>query len=391
MPSAEPTLTLADAASHIARSLAPTDADRVGIEIEWLVIDPESPERAVTAAETTQAAVGAPLPNGGLVTVEPGGQLELSALPGDRPEDALAATEADASELHRRVTSAGLELRAIGLDPVREVPATLDLPRYRAMTEVFATVGSSPMAMATASASVQLNIDLGAAPMDRWRRAALLGPVVLACFANSPLHRGTATGWCSTRQLLWQTLPHGRAEPVPTWSLDAWIEHVLSGNVLLIRTPDGAEPILHEFCFRDWITGGHRLGYPDLDDLDYHLTTLFPPIRPRGWIEFRMIDSVDAALRTPLIGLVTTLMRHDEVADDVAAACLPIAGSWSRAARLGCRDGALAAAARRCFRIASDVCEDVGLTDACGEFVDRYVARGRCPADDRLDGRPASW
>ena len=54
--------------------------------------------------------------------------------------------------------------------------------------------------------------------------------------------------------------------------------------------------MLAPLTFAEWIEDGHELGWPTLDDLDYHLTTLFPPVRPRGWLELRMIDALPDAV-----------------------------------------------------------------------------------------------
>ena len=53
-------------------------------------------------------------------------------------------------------------------------------------------------------------------------------------------------------------------------------------------------PLERPLTFTRWILDGHALGYPTIDDLDYHLTTLFPPVRPRGWLEIRYLDALPA-------------------------------------------------------------------------------------------------
>lgn len=378
-------LDVADVRARASSCLAPGTSDRLGIEVEWIVVDPTDPLRCVSAEETRVAAGTEPLPGGGAITIEPGGQLELSAAHRTDARSAVDVMELDADALKARCAAAGLELAEVGLDPLRATTRSLLLPRYEAMQTVFDAVGPSPMRMATGTASVQLNVDFGDDPMRVWRLAGLLGPMMLAAFANSPIQHGRPTGWKSTRQLMWYTLPGGRADPVPTWNLDTWVDHVLETDVLLIRTPDGAVPITGRFSFRTWTEQGHEAGYPDLDDLDYHLTTLFPPVRPRGWVELRMIDCVAADGRAAAAALATTLLRDLDAGHDAAAACLPIAGQWVEAAQHGCASPRIAAAAKTCFEIAAAATPDADLAEACREWSARYPQRGRCPADDRLD------
>jgi glutamate--cysteine ligase len=94
---------------------------------------------------------------------------------------------------------------------------------------------------------------------------------------------------------------------------------------------------------------GHPLGPPTVDDFAYHLTTLFPPVRPRGYLELRFLDALELPHWLVAAGLVTGFL-HDSVRRDVAAVVEPAAGRWIDAARLGLADEALA-------RIADDVTE----------------------------------
>jgi glutamate--cysteine ligase len=141
---------------------------------------------------------------------------------------------------------------------------------------------------------------------------------------------------------------------------------------------------------------------PTRDDLEYHLSTLFPPVRPRGHLELRMIDAqpedgwvVPAA--------VTAALLDDPVAADAAlAAAEPIwargsttgadgdGSPWLRAARDGPADPRFGQAIRACFEAADaalsrSAANEVIIRAAVADFAERYVLRARCPADDRLD------
>jgi glutamate--cysteine ligase len=141
--------------------------------------------------------------------------------------------------------------------------------------------------------------------------------------------------------------------------------------------------------FSRWLTHGHECGWPTVDDLAYHTTTLFPPVRPRGWLELRMIDALPEAW-WPVAVAVTTALLDDPAAATCAAAAAPaVRDRWAAAARHALCDPALHAAAVRCFDAARAALGRLGADaetrDATDEYFDRYVARGRCPADEQLE------
>jgi glutamate--cysteine ligase len=127
-------------------------------------------------------------------------------------------------------------------------------------------------------------------------------------------------------------------------------------------------------------------------DLDYHLTTLFPPIRPRGFLELRVIDTQPGADWEVPTAVVTALMEDEQASRQVCDACLPaddLAAAMVVAARDGLSDPGLATSALAIAKAAVDALDSVGadaLTRArVTSFVERYTAVGRSPADDRLD------
>jgi glutamate--cysteine ligase len=139
---------------------------------------------------------------------------------------------------------------------------------------------------------------------------------------------------------------------------------------------------------RRWIEEGHELGWPTLDDVRYHFTTLFPPIRPRGWLELRMIDSLPDEWWPVAVAVATALLDDEDAGEVAAAAVGPVRDHWTAAARHGLADPALCRAAQLCFAVALEALHrldagaaTIGATEA---FIDRYVARGRSPADERL-------
>src|SRR4029450_13603814 len=116
-----------------------------------------------------------------------------------------------------------------------------------------------------------------------------------------------------------------------------------------------------------------------LDDVSYHFTTLFPPVRPRGWLEMRMIDSLPDPWWRAAVAVSTTLVCDDTAGDAAADASAPTPGRLRELA--GAARDAVAVALHAMVRLGTDATTVLAVE----AFVDRYVDRGRCPADDRLD------
>jgi glutamate--cysteine ligase len=159
---------------------------------------------------------------------------------------------------------------------------------------------------------------------------------------------------------------------------------------MLIRADDGVHhPVTEPITFLGWLTDGHALGYPTLDDLTYHLTTLFPPVRPKGWLELRMFDALPTPFWHVATAVTSVLLDDEQAADEVGRAAAGTEDLWIDAAQLGLGHPALAESATRCFDIALDALDrrDAGGTtsDLVAAFADRWTSRGRSPADDRLD------
>ncbi|GAA2148410.1 ergothioneine biosynthesis glutamate--cysteine ligase EgtA [Kitasatospora kazusensis] len=402
----------------------------IGVEAEWFVHDTRCPEAVVEPHRVTdalallpEAAKAAPaagatppdgehadpplLPAGARLTREPGGQVELSSPPAEDPADCAEALLLDQAGLRAALATQGLRLTGTGTDPLpRERRMQLDHPRYLAMEKFFDRAGPWGRIMMTGTASVQVNVDAGAdtgphALADRWRLTHLLGPVLVAAFANSPLLDGRPTGYRSTRQLIWSRMDPSRtlAPAATTDPRESWARYVLDAEVLCVRRPDGRPWTAPAgLTFRDWLRGaGERR--PSLADLDYHRTTLFPPVRPRGHLELRMIDAQPGDGWLAPLALVSALLDDQAAADTALAALEPLgtpdglrpprAELWHRAATLALTDPQLRRAALACFGAADQALArrpgSHRLRTALTEFAERYPARGRCPADDQLD------
>lgn len=394
MPSIRRLLGRAQAVARIHGQSFPDDADDlVGVELEWLVRSTDATRRAEVDPDRLGDLV---LPGGSTLTTEPGGQLELSS----RPRSSMAALCKDMADdvcaLGDAAAAGGARLVGMGLAPEGPTPRLASTPRYDAMDAFFAPDGTAGSTMMTATASLQVNLGLGgeAEVEGRWRRANLLGPVLAAAFANSPLRDGAPTGWASTRLQVWSAIEPSRTASAwaPGRGCASWADYVLDARVMLIRR-SGTDfaPLVKPLSFGRWLTQGHELGYPTAEDLDYHLTTLFPPVRPKGWLELRFLDALPPTWWPVATAVAGGLVRDPEAGARAERAAAPFAGQWRRAARHGLADPGLASAAQECFAAAAATVTDDGeISDAVAEYAQRFVARGCTPADERLDAWQAS-
>jgi glutamate--cysteine ligase len=365
---------------------------QVGVELEWLVVDPANP-RLPVSLEVLRAAVDAalPLPGGSLVTYEPGGQLELSSLVFPDLNTCWQAANADVAAVRNALARVGLRLIGLGIDPLRRPLRQVRSPRYDAMAAYFDRRGAAGPWMMCSTAAVQVCVDTGDDMDDarrRWQLALSLGPTIIAAFANSAVREGRRTGWCSTRQQVWAELDAARCgRPLGEDPVEAWARYVVDAPVMVLHNDDDTWIGDPGFSFREWLSGaGHRP--PTEGDLAYHLTTLFPPVRPRGCLELRYIDAQLGDDWAVPLAVLSALFDDPQAQASAFAAVAAVRDRWTVAARTGLADPALRAAALACFTAALDALTRLpahpDLLAQVEGYIERYVARGRCPADDAL-------
>ncbi len=418
MPSPRRHLTVEDVHEHVAEScFSARGPDRIGIELEWLTVSTRHPGirispatlsqalldgGAVTGASPTRSSrreqVGKPqpgaLPGGSCITFEPGGQLELSSPPRPTLAEAIESLANDLTCVRRVLSPESMVLVGLGLDPLRTERRMVRTPRYAAMESFFDRHGTEGRTMMCNTAAVQANLDMGGSTgtAERWRLAHAIGPTLAASFANSPFIGGTPSGWRSTRLGTWWSVDPSRTKPA-NGSIDpivSWSTYALEARVMLIRVGvDSYIPMHSPLSFAEWMVGGHELGWPTQEDLEYHLTTLFPPVRPKGWLELRMVDALPGLWWRAAVAVAAALLYDEDGARQALESSGPAAGLWVQASRHGLSHPDLAASARRCFEIAEQSIMRMGADPttitALGDFRDRYVEAGRCPADDRLE------
>jgi len=389
--------SFAAAAQYIADGcLVDGPLGRVGLEMEAHCFDPGEPLRRPSWDEITDVLEWlSPLPGGSVVSVEPGGAVELSGPPVDGVPAAIEAMARDQAVLRSAFANAGLGLVFLGADPLRPQKRVNPGARYHAMEQFFAASdsGAAGAAMMTSTASIQVNLEAG--PQSDWAArvwlAHALGPTMIAIAANSPMLSGEFSGWQSTRQRVWGQMDSARCGPILGASGDDpgtdWARYALKAPVMMVRSADSQEAcaVTDYVPFTDWVDGRVLLGdrRPTVADLQYHLTTLFPPVRPRQWLEVRYLDSLPDEVWPAVVFTLVTLLDDPIAADAAAEAVEPVATAWDIAARIGLGDKRLYTAANRCLAIAAEWAP-AALTDPMQRLM-RNVEQGRCPADDFSD------
>lgn len=388
--------TADEALEHVHAICFKTGPPRtVGVELEWTIHHADDPSRPIDPT-TLHTALGAhapptldpdsphqPLPNGGTVTLEPGGQVEISTPPRKSLATLLATAEADRGYLADRLAGTGLRLGEHGIDAHRAPRRVLRTARYDAMASSFARRGTGGLTMMCGTAATQVCLDAGepSRVVPRWRALHALGPVLLALFANSRRHAGTDTGWSSARMRAWLA-----ADPARTWPVKgadpvtAWGRYALAAPLLCLRRDGGSWHAPAGVTFADWI-GGKVRPPPTVGDLEYHLGTLFPPVRPRGYLEVRFLDAQPPAEWFAPVAVLAALLADPATTDAARDLADGASTGWATAARRGLADRALRSAAAAVADLAVAAMERTDLTvatrEAVAEIVSRRLAGGK--------------
>ena len=331
------------------------------------------------------------LPGGGVFSYEPGGQIEYAS-----PATAHLPTLRDhlarlVDHLVRGMEAEGIRLLARGVDPTQPVSGArlhLEGDRYPRQRAHYDRRGPLGRVMMLQSAAVHLNVDLGSHPSESWRAANRLSPLLIALFANSPRRCGAPGARRSQRAALWRDL-----DPTRTGVFDGegevdtiadYHRFALEAESFLMGSPDEAPR-----PFRVWLERG-----ADVGDLRRHLTTLFPEVRPRGYLEIRSLDALPARLAM-VAAAVTVALVHGQRARAELLRHIPPASRArvERAGHLGVTDPGLRQEVLRLHDVVQDglaelgeEVSDKGLRRAVTTYFEDFPARGLDPGT-----RPESW
>lgn len=268
---------------------------------------------------------------GETVSLEPGGQVELSGSPFTTARAAHAENLNHIKQLKAISQRLGLRVVALGYRPTTSLEAMPWMPksRYRAMRESLGARGRLARNMMLMTATGQASYD--------WRdesdcarktvAAAKVAPILVALYANSPIAEGQVTGFQSFRSRVWNEVDPARCG-YPTCMLDgsfsyaAYVDWAIDAPLLFLRRH--GQYLQPKLTFRQLMAQGFEGQPPTMNDWVDHLSTLFPEVRLKKVIEIRSADCVAPAMTGALGALMRGLLYDDQALDEVTHLLPPL-------------------------------------------------------------------
>ena len=343
------------------------------------------------------------------ITLEPGGQVELSG----EPCESIHCTYAEFSQHIRELLDVceplGIVFLGLGMQPVSRLDEIEWVPkqRYRIMGPYMPTVGTLGQRMMKQTATVQTNIDFldEKDAMMKFRTGMGLAPVLIAMFANSPICDGQLNGYRSYREHIWTDTDKSRQGLLkfafaPEASFAHYVEYALDVPMyFIIRHHNYIN--MTGVTFREYLKYGHNGARATIEDWADHLTTLFPETRIKRYIEVRSVDSQPPELMPALSALIKGAFYDT----DCLQAAWDLVKGWSWDERnevyLDSHVNALATRFRRhtlldlakdFLEIAAEGLRRQNVVNDLGEDESIYLeplknllSQGKCPADVILE------
>ncbi len=295
-------------------------------------------------------------PVGG-ISLEPGGQFELSGAPQETIHGAAEELDAHLADCHAVGGKLNIHFLGLGVTPVWAVNDLQRMPksRYGIMTPYMDKVGTLGTSMMYRSATVQANLDFAdeADMIKKMRVSLALQPVVTALFANSPFVDGKPSGYLSFRSHIWLNTDAARTGMLPFvfedgFGFDRYVEHALDVPMYFVIRNKRYVDVAGE-SFRAFMRGelpqlpGEK---PTVKDWEDHLSTLFPEVRLKQFLEMRGADMGDRAHVLALPALWVGLLYDASVLDDAWS----LVKDWTAAERQVLRDAVPRTAIHTPFR-----------------------------------------
>ncbi|MGC8723788.1 MAG: glutamate-cysteine ligase family protein [Acidobacteriota bacterium] len=306
---------------------------RLGVEWEQLPVDPSSrlvPYAGERGVESLLAALSPPheavrenghvtavrLRGGGMVALEPGGQVEIASPPVDSLETVHRFLARVLKEVDGEARRRGFRLVPWGVAPHNGPEDLPDVPkrRYLLLKRHLEAAGARGRRMMKLTAATQVALDYqDEADMAAKTRGALAAlPYLVAFTANAPVAGGRRTRWLSQRPWIWRgTDPRRCGVPGFLFSerlgYAELVRYALDRPVLFLMR-NGAYVPVGERTFRRLLKSPGELGPVTLEDWDLHLSTCFPEVRLRGYVEIRTLDSLPLPLAMAAAALFKGLL-----------------------------------------------------------------------------------
>ena len=285
---------------------------------------------------------------GGAISLEPGGQFELSGAPLDTIHQTRDELNLHLDAIKAIAEPLGIKFLSVGMSPVWTLEQTPVMPkqRYGIMTRYMPKVGTRGLDMMYRTSTVQANLDFASeADMVKKLRVSLaLQPLTTALFANSPFTHGVPNGRLSERSEIWRDTDNNRAGMLPFafedgMGFERYVDYALDVPMYFVKRGDTYHDVTGS-SFRDLLEGrlpslpGERA---TLSDWANHLGTIFPEVRLKRYLEMRGADVGSPAMITALPALFGGLLYNTSSLD----AAWDLVKGWSAEQRQALRDDVL--------------------------------------------------
>ena len=355
---------------------------------------------------------------GGAISLEPGGQFELSGAPVETVHQTASELMAHLAQLREVAKPLGIGFLGLGMTPnwSRADMPVMPKGRYKIMSAYMPKVGHLGLDMMYRTCTVQANLDFSSeADMVKKLRVALaLQPVATALFANSPFTEGKPNGYLSFRAHVWTDTDNQRAGMLP-WAFEdgmgfeRWVDYALDVPMYFIKRGDRYIDVSGK-SFRDFFAGklaelpGER---PTISDWANHLSTIFPEVRLKRYLEMRGADG-GPWRRLPSLTAYWVGLLYDE---EALNACWDMVKGWSAEQREKLRNEVpqrgfraeignrnVLTLAQETLRLATRALSRRRRLDRNGRDETRYlrpleesIARGITPAEELLEKYFNDW
>jgi glutamate--cysteine ligase len=294
---------------------------------------------------------------GGAISLEPGGQFELSGAPVETLHQTNDETIAHLMHVNQVAEPLGMRFLNLGMSPLWTRAQTPMMPksRYKIMANYMPKVGSKGLDMMFRTTTVQVNLDFSseADMVKKLRVSVALQPLATALFANSPFTDGKANGYLSYRSEIWRDTDNNRAGMMPFafeqgMGFERYVDYALDVPMYFIKRGNDYLDVTGS-SFRDLLVGKHP-ALPGqkavISDWANHLSTIFPEVRLKRYLEMRGADAGPLSMLTGLSAFWVGLLYNKDVLD----AAYDLVKDWTLEERQALRDAVPSQALHTQFR-----------------------------------------
>ncbi|MHC5654663.1 glutamate--cysteine ligase [Stappia sp. ICDLI1TA098] len=283
---------------------------------------------------------------GGAISIEPGGQFELSGAPLDNLHQTCRETNCHLAQVREVAEPLGIGFLGLGMTPTwrREDVPVMPKSRYQIMARYMPKVGSLGLDMMFRTSTIQVNLDFSSeADMRRKMQVGIaLQPVATAIFANSPFTDGKPNGFRSFRAEVWKDTDNNRSGNLPiafdpAFGFESYVEWALDVPMYFVKRGTTYYDVTGT-TFRAFMNGALKDtvpdGLPNIGDWNNHLSTLFPDVRLKKYLEMRGADGGPWRRICALPALWVGLLYDDGILDQAA----DMVADWTQEERDGLRN-----------------------------------------------------